>query len=245
VKRFLIRGEHNLIDWIIHLKYFPGLLGNIGDTHDPRFARMSSGRSPDDVGFAHMSWRLCRHDIWKLAAYSGNKKLLEWCNTGCTNTKCFGFVIMGAIDGNQIDILNWSLDHYDKNSDRYLDLMEIEVLILNVAFKGNFEILKRLMTRFTLAKNNTTRGPTLVVETEFGKNGDSFLYFGTLTCVSGLFEGAAVNNHVNILNWFNCRGLLDLPFWQIEEKKKCIQNIILNSKNPLSIETLDLLNKLL
>jgi hypothetical protein len=43
------------------LEFKPSLMTS-RQSHDPREARTSSGRSPDDVGFAHTSWRLCRHD---------------------------------------------------------------------------------------------------------------------------------------------------------------------------------------
>jgi hypothetical protein len=102
--------------------------------NDPSKARISWRQSRHDPSEAWTSSRLCLDDlanwfidlekfpkvsndfydfddIWKYAAFSGNKKTLTWCVAGFAGVEWFSSAIQGAVEGNQIDILNWSLDH--------------------------------------------------------------------------------------------------------------------------------------
>jgi hypothetical protein len=217
LESFLIQNERNLSNWFINLEKFPKVLDQV-----------------DDIA-----------DTWQFAAYSGNKNVLIWCTTKYPNIKWFSSAITGAVEGNQIDILNWGLDHFEDEDDNCLDAEIMKDLILKTIKNGNTRILERLMTHVKTDKFVTQYIEGIMVKTKIGKDENSPIYLYTIINISELFECAAKNNRINILNWINRRGLLNLPFWQIEEKKRCIQDLISNFKKSLSIETLDLLNFLL
>jgi hypothetical protein len=211
----LFRKECNLAYWIIDLEKFPKILD---ETYD-------------------------LSNIWKLAAYSGNINILEWFNNRYTTIECLDFAMIGAVKGNQIDVLNWSLDNrQDENHNLFIKASFLSDIFRAIKY-NNIKFLERLMTRVEVDESCEHSSGEIKIKTKIGKNDNSFLYIHTSTNIFDLFFCAVKYNRVNVLGWFSCRGLLDLPFWGRKEKENCVQTII--SQFNKSPKFLNLLNNFL
>jgi hypothetical protein len=83
LEHFLIHNKRDLIDWFIHLEKFPKTGDNAADF-----------------------W-----GIWRSAACSGNREILEWFMIKYKNINHFSSAVVVAVEKNQIDILNYILDN--------------------------------------------------------------------------------------------------------------------------------------